>query len=750
MKIRALSEVLEPFTVGNSEWLQFLEWAAAYYLVPVAAALHTALPPALKGREKTEISLATEAEDSEFGQLFLNSFGKRPATWASLERSLGVSRARAKILISEGVLILGSRPPKTAAPKTETRYRYKKDVTVHARAHVEADVLAHLRHEEIATRREILSRWEKAGPALARLVKKEAIEAEELALGAERNAELHHDDEQHELTSEQAQALTRIEASEHGRACLIQGVTGSGKTEIYLRLAERCLEQGKSALLIVPEIGLTPALLGQVRARFGEEAAVLHSALSPGARLHEWWRIRHGVARLVVGVRSAIFAPVTNLGLIVVDEEHDDAYKQASGLRYNARDLALARGALCGAKVILGSATPSSESIHRVTRGKLDRHFLRERATSGTLPSVEIVDLRTAQIYEPASPTEEIPLEDETEKMADPAPLSQKLLDSLSENLTRGEQSILLLNRRGFAPWVLCRTCGESLTCANCAISLTWHRRSQRALCHTCGYQERFPDRCPCCGTAESLFLKGHGTERIVETLEAALPSARVARLDRDTAQGKRTVAILEQVAKRNVDILVGTQMVAKGHDFPNVTLVGVLMADQGLRMPDFRGSERTFQLLTQVAGRAGRGKRPGRVLIQTYNPDHPAIRFATQHDTEGFVNAELTFRERANYPPFCHLGLLEVRGVDARRVDQMARQLTKAAVAMAPSTVEFLGPAPAAIPVVRGKSRVHLVLKSKSREPMRALLRQLLAQGLVGRNSGCEIIMDIDPIHFL
>ena len=261
---------------------------------------------------------------------------------------------------------------------------------------------------------------------------------------------------------------------------------------------------------------------------------------------------------------------------------------------------------------------------------------------------------------------------------------------------------------------------------------------------------ERFPDRCPSCGTAECLFLKGHGTERVVESLEAALPAARVSRLDRDTAQGKRTVAILEQVALKNVDILVGTQMVAKGHDFPNVTLVGVLMADQGLRIPDFRGSERTFQLLTQVAGRAGRGTRPGRVLIQTYNPDHPAIRFATQHDTEGFVTAELAFRERANYPPFCHLGMLEVRGTDARKVDQTARRLTNAAVSMAPNTIEFLGPAPAAIPVVRGKSRVHLVLKSKSREPMRALLRQLLAHGLIGRTSGCEILMDIDPIHFL
>ena len=746
LQIRAIYEGLDPFTVGDESWLQFLEWASRYYLVPVGAMLHAALPPILKKKEITEIHLSSAAEDSDFGAAFRKHFGGRSATWGTLESSLGISRARAKSLINGGTLILGSRPPKLSKPKTETLYRYEKDVQVRASAHVEAALLAFLRDKGSVRRKEILSRWPNGSNPLRRLVDKGAFRQEEVVLGAERGSEITSERGEVELTEEQALALSSVEKAKAGQAVLLHGVTGSGKTEIYLRLAEKTLAEGKSALLLVPEIGLTPGLLGQVRARFGEEAAVLHSGLSPVARLHEWWRIRHGLAHLVVGVRSAVFAPLSNLGLIVVDEEHDDAYKQGSGLRYHARDLALARGALCKATVVLGSATPSSESTNRVALGKNQLLQLRQRATEGTLPEVGIIDLRTADLFRSDTNSNE----EDKEEPETTAPLTSQLVDALRSNLSRGEQSILLLNRRGFAPWILCITCGEALTCSNCAVSLTWHQRSRRALCHTCGFQLPFPDRCTTCGTAESLTLKGHGTERITETLQEILPGARITRFDRDTAQGTRSVEILRNMTERKVDILVGTQMVAKGHDFPNVTLVGVLMADQGLRMPDFRGSERTFQLLTQVAGRAGRGSRPGKVYIQTYIPQHPAIRFAINHDTEGFIESELAFRERAGYPPYRHLALLEVRGPSPYQVDQQARKLLDATIRLSPNTVEILGPAPAAIPVVRGKSRVHLVLKCATREPLRKSLRSLMSHKLIGRHSGTETLMDIDPIHFL
>ncbi|MGN6104520.1 MAG: replication restart helicase PriA, partial [Kofleriaceae bacterium] len=407
---------------------------------------------------------------------------------------------------------------------------------------------------------------------------------------------------------------------------LLHGVTGSGKTEVYLRVIAEALRIGRTALVLVPEISLTPQLAARFRARFGDQVAILHSGLSEQARLGEWSRLRRGEASIAVGARSAVFAPLARLGVIVVDEEHDGSFKQDEGVRYHARDVALVRAQRAGAVCVLGSATPSLETATHAQRGPYRRLALTQRPTARPMPSVEVIDLRT---YMPDGD----------------AMLSAPLRTAIGETLAAGDQTILFLNRRGFATFVLCKACGHAFRCPHCSVSLTYHRHSDRLSCHYCGYQQRVPSACPSCGATEAIERKGLGTEKVAEAVAEAFPAARVARLDRDVASGAKIEAVLARVARREIDILVGTQMVTKGHDFPGVTLVGVLCADTGLNIPDFRASERTFQLLAQVAGRAGRGERPGRVLIQTYRPTAPAVVAAAAHDYAQFFDAELAER---------------------------------------------------------------------------------------------------------
>jgi primosomal protein N' (replication factor Y) len=447
---------------------------------------------------------------------------------------------------------------------------------------------------------------------------------------------------------------------------------------------------------------------------------------------------------------------LSKLGLIVVDEEHDDAYKQERGLRYHARDLALLRGHICGAQVVLGSATPSSESAHRARSGQFLLLRMNERATVGVLPEVEIVDLRTTRDDQKEVPETGAARENRNslrglsaQQANERTLLTDKLLHALRATVSRGEQAIILLNRRGFAPWVLCDICGDAVTCDACSVSLVWHQRRRVLLCHICGSTRPLPERCPTCGSDECLELLGAGTERIADTLAEEFPNAKIARMDRDLSGGLKIAKVIRAMADRTIDILVGTQMVAKGHDFPYVTFVGVLLADQGLRVPDFRGSERTFQLLTQVAGRAGRSERPGRVMIQTFTPDHPSVRLASKHNTDAFLDAELHFRSRAGYPPFKRMALFEMKGRDPRAVDQRARELVQAAVRLSPPEVEIMGPAPAGISVIRGESRVHLLLKSDDRALLRKVLRAMMAEKLLERREGVRVILDIDPVHF-
>ncbi|PYQ18471.1 MAG: primosomal protein N', partial [Acidobacteria bacterium] len=511
---------------------------------------------------------------------------------------------------------------------------------------------------------------------------------------------------------------------------LLHGITGSGKTEVYFRAAEAALARGKGALILVPEIALTPLLVRAANARFGRIVSVLHSELSAGERHDQWWRIREGDAPVVVGARSAVFAPLPEVGLLVVDEEHDGAYKQEDSPRYHARDVAVMRGRLEGAPVVLGSATPSVESHANAEKGKYKRLVLPCRIGRQGLPKVEVVDRRAV-----------------LRAGGDPI-LSPVLREALAARLTRGEQSLLLLNRRGWATSLLCRECGAQASCPNCSVSLTLHQGGRTALCHYCGHEAPAAAVCVSCGGAY-LRLSGFGTERVVEAVEAALPAARVARLDRDQAGRRGVVAkTLAAFEAGETDVLVGTQMIAKGHDFPRVTLVGVIDADVGLGFPDFRAAERTFQLLTQVAGRAGRGDVAGEVILQSHLPDHYALLFACAQDYPAFFEREMEFRRTMGYPPFTALLNLVIRAADPRKGATEAEALARALRESAPGRFRLLGPAHAPLARLRGEHRFQILMKG-SRPAMREAVREALV-ARYGPTRWPGIAVDVDPVSVM
>ncbi|MFK7985666.1 MAG: primosomal protein N' [Sandaracinaceae bacterium] len=516
---------------------------------------------------------------------------------------------------------------------------------------------------------------------------------------------------------------------------LLHGVTGSGKTEVYLHVIAEARERGRGALLLVPEIALTPQLVSRFRARFGDGIAVLHSGLTETQRHRAWWGLRRGELTLAVGARSALFAPVPNLGVIVVDEEHDSSFKQEDKFRYHARDLAILRAHRAGAVCILGSATPSLESYHRAHTGRIELHELPERATAQTLPEVEIVDLRRHGPGPSGHPL-----------------ITGPLHRALEACLAAGDQAILFLNRRGFTPSLRCEACGEMVECPACSVSLTEHRRAGLLRCHYCDFSMPTQDRCPSC-TKSALVPLGLGTEKLEDALSETFSPARVARLDRDTAAGGRAIeSVLDRLRNKEIDILVGTQMVTKGHDLPGVTLVGVVLADQSLSFPDFRASERTFQLLSQVAGRAGRGERPGRVVMQTYQPEHPALIHAQRHDFASFAATELIEREELGYAPFGRLVAVRVDAGDERKAAEVADRLAELArrhPAVRGMRVSVLGPAPAPIARIRGRFRYRLLLRGSERPVLRSVAR-LLADRIDQGVAPARAHVDIDPVSML
>jgi len=525
------------------------------------------------------------------------------------------------------------------------------------------------------------------------------------------------------------QLVARLDSGEFS-PFLLHGVTGSGKTEVYLQAIAHCLLSNNStALVLVPEISLTPQLVQRFRARFGDVIAVLHSALSDGERYDEWRRIRRGEVRIVIGARSAIFAPLQRIGIIVVDEEHEASFKQSDGLRYNARDLALVLARQENAVVVLGSATPLVTTIFAARSGRLGYLELPERIGRRSLP--ETISL--------------------TVRMTAETPLAPQLLEELEKNLERGEQSLVFLNRRGFASFLVCPACGKNLCCPNCSVSLTYHRLRSSSLCHYCDYQVPFPCICPDCGEPE-LREMGVGTERVEQELLTRFPTARIARMDSDTVAGKGGHGrILERVSRGEVDILIGTQMIAKGHDFPGVTLVGVLQAEGSLYLPDFRAAERTFQLLSQVIGRAGRGELPGRVLVQAMQPDHYALQHAIAHDYNRFYDEEMLFRQELGYPPFGYLAAIQFSGTAEAAVSDAAAQAARLLVMLKADLglrSELLGPVQAPLYRLRGRFRRHLLLKDADRNALRRLLsayRKTRSSPVLVRE-----IIDVDPVDLL
>jgi primosomal protein N' (replication factor Y) len=511
---------------------------------------------------------------------------------------------------------------------------------------------------------------------------------------------------------------------------LLQGMTGSGKTEVYLRAARAALDQGRTVILLVPEIALVPALAREVEQRFGEDLAILHSGLGTGERHQEWERVRRGEARVVLGPRSALFAPLADLGLIVVDEEQDSSYKQEVDPRYNARDLALVRGRSAGAAVLLVSATPSMESRFNVEKGKLEHLRLTARAGQGSLPEGILVDLK----------------EEGVSRRPGEVHFSERLKHEITRTLADGEQIILLRNRRGYAPILLCRACGEDHRCPDCGLPRTYHLKQRRLICHYCGSTLGAPARCLVC-KEEALEPIGAGTERVEETFRELFPGVAVDVLDRDTLRRPGgPAALLERFGCGEIQVLIGTQMVSKGHHFPGVSLTAVLAADAYLGFPDFRAVERTYNLLTQLAGRAGRGDRPGRVVIQTWHPDHYAIQAALHQDDEGFAREEMRFRRVFHYPPYTRMVQLLVRDKNREKAWEGIRELA-ADIAAHPLSrgVRVTGPAPAPLERLRGEWRFQLLARSADGKALHRLLKQVLPQ-----SPPYDLVIDVDPQQLL
>ena len=745
-ELREVLSLRDEEPVLDSELLRLAAWLGEYYCAPIGEVLKGMLPLSGESRKTVRYSLTDIGRDVERQLVVKGDSDAATRLLAALaERSRPVEFLSGKIqnprpvlrsLIKRGWVVAEENqedrdPLRAPAEKLTAEFLERPPAGVKLKKQ-ERELLAFLElhpgAHNLAELGENVKRASEAGRSLARraLIK---LEAEELRSpsGFERPVPI--------LNEHQQTAVQAIAAALEGdvfKAFLLQGVTGSGKTEVYMQSIEVALRLGKNALLLVPEIALTPAVAGQFFHRFGKQVAILHSAFGDAERAGQWRRIRNGQARVIVGTRSSVFAPVQNLGLVIVDEEHDGSYKQQETPRYHGRDVALLRASNAGAVAVLGSATPSLESRYNADQGKYTLLTLPERIARRPLPDVEIVDMRLEFL--------------ETRKQA---MFSRKLLEAIGQRLAQRGQIMLLLNRRGFSSFMICRACGERMVCPNCSVVLTHHRRDRRMLCHYCGYADSIPTLCPKCNSDYIQFL-GSGSERVEDELHRYFPAARVARLDRDTASGKGAFErILQGFREGEIDILVGTQMIAKGHDIPNVTLVGIVLADIGLSLPDFRAAERTFQLLTQAAGRAGRGDSPGRVIIQTLNPDHYAIRFATAQDYEGFYKKELEFRKWLRYPPFAAVANVLVR---AEKQEEALRMSTQLGLILNPPPpgIRVMGPAEAPMLRLKNEFRYQILLKAARRSTLRHTLKELQQFAAKEKWKATALVIDVDPISLM
>jgi len=781
-KIKPIIEVLDPEPLFKPAQRPLFDFCSAYYQAPLGLVLKTALPSGINlasrrlaritelggdrmrwtsGKEREALELLDQLEELPYEKL------------KSLIGELGADSALRSLAQKGLVEITQEVDQAKVQPKQEPELKLKRkpsqdeEMALSRRAREQFKLLLLLKKSGPVLISELRDQFKNPLNLARGLAKRGLAEISLRRLERKPYAlELIPCPAPDHLTSHQKTALSQLrDAIVSGRSevFLLEGVTGSGKTEVYIQAARIALNRGKTVLVLVPEIALTPQLMHRFRSRFPDrKIAVLHSGLSPAERFDQWWQIRRGEVAMVIGARSAIFAPLENLGLVVVDEEQDSAYKQENGVHYQARDLAVWKARNEKAVVVLGSATPSLESAYNAEQGKYKLLRLPERVDSRRLPVVEVVDLRE-ELKAPL-PAQGRELSPDKQVLAERI-ITEPLQKALTENFRRGNQSIIFLNRRGFAPSLICMDCGAGFHCPNCSVALTWHRKKTAQklasdyapgpgesylLCHHCGYYEDTPNHCPVCLSARVREF-GVGTERVEDALKKLLPQAKIARMDRDTMGSRRAYfELIRQMEYREVDVLVGTQMVAKGHDLPGVTLVGVLLADLSLNIPDFRSSERTFQIITQVAGRSGRGEYEGKAVIQTFNPDHYSIRHALAHDFRGFYREEMALRKKFSYPPCSRLALFRVSGPDKDQAARAASLLSKIARGLKTRRefreLRLLGPAPCPILRLRGQTRHQLMVFSPEARPLGKFARQVTNEFEAGAPERVRLELDRDP----
>ena len=791
VEVKRVQQVMDEAALLPDELMELGKWVAAYYCAPLGEVLRGMMPltaevrrqwvykiaeqgrkvlyeGAAKGSSRRS-KLSVEDQNREYAVLNYLESGEAGKT-ATIRSATGANKAlldamaKKRWLVREPLAeVRDARRVESVAVLEEQGIGEKSEATGRRLPKLNENQLAVMAElagcggRELV--RELRGRMSVRGvpeSTLGTLVKRGLVRLEETAQAfhvsglQQEGKKFAHE---HVLNEAQTEVLgTIVAAMERGgfRPHLLYGVTGSGKTAVYVAAMQRALAAGKSALLLVPEIGLTPGTAAQMVAAFGKDVALLHSQLTPDERAEQWHRIRRGEARVVIGTRSAVFAPMagpqgTGLGLIIVDEEHDGSYKQEETPRYHGRDVAVMRAKLLGCTVVLGSATPSLESWQNAERGRYARVEIRQRVQDRPLPKVEMIDMR-----------------EEFRETGQEQMFSRRLIEETQATLDRGEQAIVLINRRGYSFVVMCRSCGEKLECENCAISLTYHkggdehslngeaRVGQRLECHYCGYRRTVPKVCPKC-QSEHLYYLGAGSQQGEERLQELFPGARIGRMDRDTVRSRGDMErLLGRLHSGEINLLVGTQMIAKGHDIHGVTLVGVVGADFALGLPDFRAAERVFQLLTQVSGRAGRGELPGKVLVQTYQPDHYVNQFAREHDYTGFAARELYFRRAMRYPPFSVLANVIVQSEKLEEVLDWSARLGRWLQQRKLEGVRVLGPAAAPNSRLKRIYRYHLVLKADRRDVLGAALREMLA--VVDREEipRRSVVVDVDPMHLM
>jgi primosomal protein N' (replication factor Y) len=751
-RIKPIAEVLDQIPLFSAAMSDFLHWVADYYIHPIGEVIQSALPGGILAKEQPVFHLTEKGRQALMSKPLdsvtrtcLQSLEDKSRRLDQLLRagsghltSIMVDSWRKKGWVHRETLLVQPRT-RTKTVRMVAALSFDREAV---RLSPQRERILKLLHEKGETALADLKRSIPTAPSLVR------------AMARDRQVEIkHHEvyrdpfgqpitpDRAPVLNSQQQSAVDRISRclGSGYEVFLLAGVTGSGKTEVYLNLARHALQNDLPVLILVPEIALITQTERAFRARFGPVVALLHSGLSSGERYDQWMRVLKGEARIAVGARSAVFAPFERIGLVIVDEEHDDSYKQEGALRYNARDLAVVRARQDGAVVVLGSATPSVQTAHNAAIGKYQRVQLTERFDSRHLPEVQIEDLTRFRE------------ERGMRRFFTPA-----LMHGIEATLHRHEQVLLFLNRRGFASALICAACGQPLRCDRCDISLTFHQRLNAYRCHHCGLSRAATATCASCGSAKIKRL-GLGTEKIEQEIQTRFPGARVARMDRDTTRRKGSILnILKSLGKREIDILVGTQMVAKGHDYPNITLVGIVCADLSLSMPDFRAGERTFQLLAQVAGRAGRGRSPGRVILQTYNPGHFSIEAARNQDYELFFRQEIHYRKTLGYPPFSRLIQLRISGADAdrtaaqaQRIGHCCRQICRHQPQSA--QLEILGPIEAPLARIANQYRWQLLLKGARYKPLQRVVHTLLFDKRApAKKRGVSLAVDVDPVFLM